>query len=84
MNEKMRLQRYQKFQQDDIKRLNSKYNVHMFIKRIKGGKAFATKQKIRELNKLLFKGKIIEKISVKIINSNKLIKNQQPIYKIFC
>ena len=56
----------------------------MFIKRIKGGKAYATKQKIRELNKLLFKGKIIEKISVKIINSNKLIKKQQPIYKIFC
>ena len=47
--------------------------------RLTGRKAFTTEQKIRELKRLLFKSKIIEKILRKRIDANKLIKKQQPI-----
>lgn len=59
MNETMRLQTNQEFQQNDIKRLNAKYNVDMFCTRIRDRKAFAAEQKIKELKKLLYKSKII-------------------------
>ena len=53
----MRLQTDLKFQQNEIKRLNEKYNVEMFSSRVHGGKAYAAEQKIREFKKLLLKGK---------------------------
>ena len=46
--EKMRLQVDLEFQQNEIKKLNQKYNVEMFSTKIRGGKAFAAEQKIRE------------------------------------
>ena len=55
----MRLQTNQEFQQNDIKRLNAKYNVDMFCTRIRDRKAFAAEQKIKKLKKLLYKSKII-------------------------
>ena len=72
-NEKMRLQTDQEFQQNEIKKLNLKYNVEMFSTRIRGGKAFAAEQKIRELKKVIFKTKNIYKLSKKKINSKKII-----------
>ena len=72
-NEKMRLQTDQEFQQNEIKKLNVKYNVEMFSTRIRGGKAFAAEQKIRELKKVLFKTKRTYKLSKKKINSKKII-----------
>ena len=46
--EKMRLQVDLEFQQNEIKKLNQKYKVEMFSTKIRGGKAFAAEQKIRE------------------------------------
>ena len=46
---KMRLQLDQEFQQVKIKDLNELNNVNMFSTSLRGGKAFATEQKIREL-----------------------------------
>ena len=54
--ESMRLQTDLEFQQNEIKRLNEKYNVEMFSSRVHGGKAYAAEQKIREFKKLLLKG----------------------------
>ena len=51
----MRLQTDLEFLQNEIKKLNKKYNVDMFSTKLRGGKAFATKQKIREFKKLLLK-----------------------------
>ena len=56
-NERMRLETDLKFQQNEIKRLNEKYNVEMFSSRVRGGKAYTAEQKIREFKKLLFKSK---------------------------
>ena len=72
-NEKMRLQTDQEFQQNEIKKLNLKYNVEMFSTPIRGGKAFAAEQKIRELKKIIFKTKNTYKLSKKKINSKKII-----------
>ena len=69
----MRLQTDQEFQQNEIKKINLKYNVDMFSTNIRGGKAFAAEQKIRELKKILFKTKNAYKRSKKEINSKKII-----------
>ena len=72
-NDKMRLQTDQEFQQNEIKKINAKYNVEMFSSRIRGGKAFAAEQKIRELKKVIFKTKNAYKTAKKKINSKKII-----------
>ena len=72
-NERMRLQTDQEFQQNEIKKINLKYNVEMFSSRLRGGKAFAAEQKIRELKKVIFKTKNAYKLSKKKINSKKII-----------
>ena len=72
-NETMRLQTDQEFQQNEIKKINLKYNVEMFSSRLRGGKAFAAEQKIRELKKVIFKTKNAYKLSKKKINSKKII-----------
>ena len=69
----MRLQTDQEFQQNEIKKINLKYNFDMFSTNIRGGKAFAAEQKIRELKKILFKTKNAYKRSKKEINSKKII-----------
>ena len=70
-NEKMRLQTDQEFQQNEIKKINIKYNVEMFSSRVRGGKAFAAEQKIRELKKVIFRTKNAYKLAKKKINSKK-------------
>ena len=74
--ERMRLQTDQEFQQNEIKKLNLKYDVDMFSSRIRGGKAFAAEQKIREFKKILFKSKKLHKVTNnrKRLDSKKLIK----------
>ena len=72
---KMRLQTDLEFQQNEIKKLNVKYNVEMFSSRIRGGKAFAAEQKIREFKKILFKSKRLHKATKgKRLDSKKLIR----------
>ena len=71
---KMRLQTDKKFQQNDIKKLNNKYNENMFSTRLRGGKAFAAEQKIREYKKLLLKTKALYKKSKKQIKPKEIIR----------
>ena len=54
-NETMRLQVDLEFQQNQIKKINQKYNVEMFSSKTRGGKAFAAEQKIRDFKKILFR-----------------------------
>ena len=74
--EKMRLQTDLEFQQNEIKKLNKKYNVEMFSTRVRGGKAFAAEQKIREFKKLLLKIKSLYKKNKMKFKPNELIKKQ--------
>ena len=46
--QKMRLQTDQEFKQRRIFDLNKKYNADMFSTAVRGGKAFAAKQELRE------------------------------------
>ena len=57
---KTRLQTDQEFQEKKIFVLNKKLNVDMFLTAIRGGKAFAVEQKLREL-KRTFTLKAMEK-----------------------
>ena len=54
---KMTLQTDLEFKQNAIKKLNDEFNVEMFHTKVRGGKAFAAEQKIREFKKLLLKSK---------------------------
>ena len=75
-SEKLRLQNDLEFQQNEIKRLNNKYNVEMFSSKVRGGKAFVAEQKIREFKKLLFRSKKLHKSSKKgRVEPRKLIRN---------
>ena len=71
---KMLLQTDLEFNQNQIKSLKKKYNVHMFHPKIRGGKAFAAEQKIREFKKILLKSKRFEKLKGNRIKPNELIK----------
>ena len=73
-DKKMRLQTDLEFQQNDIKRLNKKYDVDIFSTKIRGGKAFAAEQKLREFKKLLLKTKDLYKKSKKKIKPNEIIR----------
>ena len=64
-NKRMTLQTDLEFQQNEIKKLNKKYNVEMFSSRTHGGKAFVAEQKIREFKTLLFKSKRLHKTTKK-------------------
>ena len=46
---KMRLQTDREFQQTKFRQLNKEYNVDMYSTNLRGGKAFAAPQKVREL-----------------------------------
>lgn len=61
MNEQMRLQTDLEFQQREIIKINGKYNVLMFITKIRDRRVFAAEQKIREFKQLLLKSKRLHK-----------------------
>ena len=61
MNEQMRLLTDLEFQQREIIKLNEKYNVLMFITKVRDRRVFAAEQKIREFKKLLLKSKRLHK-----------------------
>ena len=71
---KMRLQANQEFKQRNIEELNKKFNAEMYSTHLRGGKAFAAEQKIRELKKLFLRSKHIEKFKGKHIKPYELIK----------
>ena len=53
--DKKRLQIVQEFKQRKIEELNKKLDVEMYSTHLRGGKAFAAEQKIRELKKTFIK-----------------------------
>ena len=61
----MRLQTDKKFNQNKIKQLNKKLDVEMYHTELRGGKAFAAEQKIREFKKILLRSKRFEKMKKK-------------------
>ena len=74
----MRLQIDLEFNQNKIKQLNQTFDVEMFHTQLRGGKAFAAEQKIREFKKILLRSKRFEKMKKKKKNGvrpNQLIKN---------
>ena len=44
-----RIQADREFEQNELKKLNKKYNVKMLSSRVRRGKEFAAEQKIKEL-----------------------------------
>ena len=58
----MHLQTDLEFNQNKIKQLNQKFDVDMFHTQLRGGKAFATEQKIREFKKILLRIKRFKKM----------------------
>ena len=71
---RMRLQTDLEFKQNQIKKLNNEFNVEMFHTKVRGGKAFAAEQKIREFKKILLRSKRFEKSRKNRIKPNDLIK----------
>ena len=72
--DKVRLQIDLEFNQNQIKKLNNDFNAEMFHTKIRGGKAFAAEQKIREFKKILLRSKRFEKLRKNKIKSNNLIR----------
>ena len=70
----MQLQRDFEFNQNAIKYLDKQFNVGMFHTKLRGGKAFAAEQKIREFNKILLKSKRFEKSDGRRLKPNELIR----------
>ena len=62
-NKKTRQQTDLEFKQKNIFALNKKYNVDMFASAVHGGKAFAAKQKLRKLKKILSRLLVLQKNS---------------------
>ena len=75
--EQMRIQTDLGLRQREIQKLNKKkYNALMFHTKIRGGKAFAAKQKIREFKKILQKSERMHKLTTtKRIEPKKLIQH---------
>ena len=73
-DKRTKLQTDLEFNQKEIKILNKKYNIEMFHTRVRGGKAFAAEQKIREFKKILLKMKNIVKGEKKKLKPNDVIK----------
>ena len=80
---KMKLQVDQEFQQIKIKDLNRQNNVEMFSTSLRGGKAFAAEQKIRELKTRIskLKGQKLKITPKKIIEISTANMNIQPSKK---
>ena len=55
----MRLQTDQEFKQRNIEELDKQFKIEMYSTHLRGKKAFALEQKIRELKKLLLRKKRI-------------------------
>ena len=73
-NKKMRLQNDLEFKQKKIFALNKKYNVDMFSTAVRGAKAFAAEQKLRERKKRLSRLLVLQRNSkTKLKSPNILI-----------
>ena len=66
------IQTDREFEQNEIKELNKRYNVHKFSLKVRGGKPLEVEQKIRDLKKLLCKTKALGKRLEKELNLRSL------------
>ena len=82
-SKKMRLQVDQEFQQLKINELNKQNNMQMFTTSLRGGKAFAAEQKIRELKTKIakLKGQKLKLTPKKIIEISTANMNIKPSKK---
>ena len=71
---RMHLQTDLEFKQNQILKLSDEFIVEMFHTWLRGGKAFAAEQKIREFKKFLLRSKRFEKQRGKRIKLNDLIR----------
>ena len=69
----MLLQTDLEFKQNEIKKLNQEYNVNLYHSKVRGGKAFAAEQKIREFKKILLKTKRFKKRNGERLRPNEAI-----------
>ena len=60
---KMPLKTDKEFNQNKTEQLNKKFDVEMYHPELRGGKAFAAEQKIREFKKILLRSKCFEKMN---------------------
>ena len=81
-NKKMRVQTDLEFKQKKIYNLIKKYNVDMFSIAVRGGKAFAAKQKLRELKKRISRLLALQRNSKTKLKSPNLI-IQKAVKKTF-
>ena len=58
----MYLQTDLEFNKNEIRHVNKKFDVGMYHTKIRGGKAFAAEQKIREFKKILLRRKRFERM----------------------
>ena len=72
--QKTRLQTNQEFKQKKIFDLNKKYNDDMLSTAVRGGKVFAAEQKLRELEKRIFRLEAMKKRLSKNPNPYEIIK----------
>ena len=72
--QKRRPQTDPEYKQSKIFDLNKIFNVHMFSTAVRGGKAFAVGQKLRELKKRIFRLKAMEKMLSKKQNLYEIMK----------
>ena len=71
---RMCLQADLEFKQNQIKKLNDKFNVELVHTKVRGGKGFAAELKIREFKKILLRSKRFQKSRKNRIKPNDLIK----------
>lgn len=70
---KKEIKKEMRIQTDEIKKLNKKYNVHIFSSHVYKGKAFAAEKKIKEFKNIFFKTKGLDKRLGRKIRPSKII-----------
>ena len=59
-NSRMRLQTYLEFKQNQIKKINDEFNVEMFQTKVRGRKAFAAEQKLKNLKRFYYQANVLK------------------------
>lgn len=76
---KKEIKKEMRIQTDEIKKLNKKYNVHIFSSHVYKGKAFAAEKKIKELKTFFSKQRVWTRGLEEKLDLAKLSKQPQVI-----
>ena len=79
IKKEMRIQTDQKFKHNEIKKLNKKYNVHIFSSHVYKGKAFAAEKKLKSLKTFFSKQRVWTRGLEEKLDLAKLSKQPQVI-----